>query len=90
MHICSLQIKKSPDAKFIQTKKLRVKITGDGTRIGKRLHIVHIAFTILEEGEKAYFGAGNHCIAIIREPEFYGSLKPAIQDIITDLLLVRL
>jgi len=47
-----------------------VKLTGNGTRIGKRLHVVNFGFTLLEE-EIAYSAAGNHCMAIIKEPEKY-------------------
>lgn len=54
-----LQMKDSPsDAKFIMDKKVRVKLTGDGTNIGKRLHVVNFGFTLLEEGDKAYSAAG--------------------------------
>ena len=54
-----LQMKDSPsDAKFIMDKKARVKLTGDGMNIGKRLHIVNFEFTLLEEGDKAYSAAG--------------------------------
>ena len=52
-------------------KKLRVKLTGDGTKIGRKLHVVTFAFTLLEEGSKAYGPTGNHCIAIVKEPEEY-------------------
>ena len=62
-----------------------MKITGDGTRTGKRLNVVNFGFTILEEGEAAYSATENHCIAIIKEQEFYDSLKPALQDIIEEV-----
>ena len=82
------QIKRSPDAEFIEKKRIRIKITGDGTRIGKHLHVVNFAFTILDEGEKAYSATGNHCIAIVKEAESYEALKPALQDIIMDVQTV--
>ena len=59
-------------ASFIRDKKVRVKLTGDGTNIGKHLHVVNFAFTILDEGDLAYSAAGNHCIAIFKEAEHYG------------------
>ena len=50
---CLIQIKQSPpDAKFKIEKKIRVKLTGDGTNIGKRLHVVNFGFTLLDEGEQ--------------------------------------
>ena len=64
---------------------VRVKLTGDGTKIGKHLHVVNFAFTLLDEGDHAYTSAGNHCIAIFREAESYDSVKLCLQDIIHDV-----
>ena len=58
-----------PSANFITTKKNPV--TGDGTNIEKHLHVVNFGFTLLVEGDLA----GNHCVAIIKEPEKYDSLQ---------------
>ena len=80
-----LQITKHPDADFVKNRKIRIKLTGDGTKIGKRLHVVNFAFTLLDEGEKAYSASGNHCVAIIKEPESYEALKPALEDIIKEV-----
>ena len=80
-----MQITKQP----VADKKIRIKLTGDGTKIGKRLHVVNVAFTLLDEGEKAYSAAGNHCIAIIKEPESYESLKPALEDIIKEVEMTQ-
>ena len=52
------------DASFIRDRTVRVKLTGDGTNIGKHLHVVNFTFTILDEGDLVYGAAGNHCIAI--------------------------
>ncbi len=80
-----LQIAQSPpDADFITKKIVRVKLSGDGTNIGKRLHVVNFGFTILE-GDRAYSAAGNHCIAIFKEPEKYTSLKNALKDVSTEV-----
>lgn len=81
-----LQIARSPpDVEFVANKKVRVKLTGDGTNIGKRLHVVNFGFTILDEGEAAYSAAGNHCVAIFKEPESYEALKSALYDIVADV-----
>ena len=47
--------------------------------------MINFAFTLLDEGDKAYSAAGNHCIAIIKETESYDSLKLALQNIIEDV-----
>ena len=62
-----------------------MKLTGDGTNIGKHLHVVNFGFTILDEGEKAYSPASNHCLAIFKEPESYKSMKNCLSDIITEV-----
>ena len=64
---------------------MRVKLTGDGTRLGKHLHVVNFAFTILDEGAKAYSASGNHCIAILKEEEGYASMKRGLQDIVAQV-----
>ena len=49
-----------------------MKLSGDGTSIGKRLHVINFMFTFLDEGEKAYW---NHCLAIFKEQEYHGGCK---------------
>ena len=46
--------------------KLKIKITGDGTSVGKRLHVVNIGYTIINEGRKSMSGKGNYCLAIVK------------------------
>ena len=85
-HIHFLQVDSSPrDAQFLRNKKVRVKLTGDGTNIGKHLHVVNFAFTILEEGSRSHSAQGNHCIAIFKEPESYTSMKLSLSDIVHDV-----
>ena len=50
---------------------IRIKLTGDGTRIARGLNIVKFAFTILEEGSSVL---GNHPMAIMKVPETYDEL----------------
>ena len=74
--IIFMQVKNSSqDAPFIETSTVRVKLTGDGTNIGKRLHVMNFAFTLLDEGHKADTSSRNHCIAIYKETENYESMK---------------
>ncbi len=75
----------SPDAPFRKNKKVRVKLSGDGTTIGKRLHVINFTFTLLDEGEQAYSAEGNHSLAMFREPETYESLQRALEDVITEV-----
>ena len=75
-------LKVSPhDAEFVKKQLVRVKLSGDGTNIGKRLHVVTFTFTLLEEGNKAHSSDGNHILAVFKEPEKYESVKAALEDI---------
>ena len=67
------------DAKFRSTKELNVKLAGDGTNIGKRLHVINFTFTLLDEGSLAHSCDGNHTLAIFKEPEKYEYLRDALR-----------
>jgi len=65
--------------------RFQIKLTGDGTQIGRGYGVVNIAFTVLEEGTKACSAQGNHTIAILKVSESdYDALYEALQDIITE------
>lgn len=57
---------------------------GDGTRIGKHLHVVNFTFAMPDEWSKAYTYQGNHILAIFKEPEDYESLKREL-DVIAEV-----
>lgn len=52
-----------------QSHKVRVKLTGDGTYIGPRQHIVTFGFTLLDEGDRAHSPSGNYTVCIFRSSE---------------------
>ena len=79
-------IKNSPsNSAFKQNHKIRVKLTGDGTNIGKRLHVINVTFTVLDEGALAQAADGNHLIDVIKESENYDKLSKALADIRRDV-----
>ena len=49
----------------------RIKLTGDGTQIGRELKVINFAFTIIQEGKKALSVAGNYSLAILQTGESY-------------------
>ena len=73
------------NAAFKLDHKIRVKLSGDGTNIGKRLHVINITFTMLDEGGKAMSADGNHLIAVIKESENYDKLEQSLADIGKDM-----
>ena len=65
-------------------KMVSMKLSGDGTKIGKRLHVVIFTFTLLEE-EQYCSSVGNHVLVILKQPGSYDCLKSTSVDIITDV-----
>ena len=73
------------DAAFRKNRTVNVKLSGDGTNIGKRLHVVNFTFTLLEVGSLAYSCEGNHTLAIFKDEEKYEPLRNALEDIRNDV-----
>ena len=74
-----------PDSEFMKSKEVNIKLSGDGTCIGKRLHVICFTFTVLEESEITGSYEGNHVLAVFKTPEKYTFLKMALEDIIKDV-----
>lgn len=68
---------------FRLSKVIRVKLTGDGTNIGK-LHVVAFGFTIPEPGMSAKSPAGNHPVCILKDKEDYEQLRLGLSDIVRE------
>ena len=64
---------------------LRVKLSGDGTKICRKLNLINFTFTLLNEGNIAMSPKGNHTIAIINGTENYHHLKTSLSDIIKEV-----
>ena len=60
---------------------LQVKLSGDGTKVCRKLNVINFAFTLLNEGEIAMSPKGNHTIAIINSTESYDVLATTLSDI---------
>ena len=60
---------------------IRVKLTGDGTRVSRSMHIIVIAFSILNGNENPNSPGGNHVIALLNAEEKYEHLSNALKDI---------
>ena len=71
-----------PNSPFMQEKLIRVKLSGDGTKIGKRLHVIAFTFTLLDEHQAT---SANHILAVFKQPESYEYLKLALADIIDEV-----
>ena len=63
---------------------IKVKLSGDGTQIGKRIHVVNIVFSVINEKDCRSV-TGNHILAILRVEEKYESLKKALHPLICEV-----
>ena len=54
---------------------IQVKLTGDGTKICRKLNLINFCFTVLNEGDLTKSPRGNHTIAIINSTENMKILK---------------
>ena len=59
------------------TTTIKVKLSGDGTNIRKRLKLDNVTYTILNEKDAAMNEKGNYVLATIKTTENYG-LKRAL------------
>ena len=71
--IHNLMKRSGENASIKLSHKVRVKLTGNGTYIGSRQHIVTFGFTHLDEGATAQSPNGNYTVCIFRGPETYMS-----------------
>lgn len=71
-----------------RSHKVRVKLTGDGTYIGSRQHIVTFGFTLLDEGDRAHSPNGNYTVCIFRDSESYECLSICLRDVISEVDLI--
>lgn len=58
-----------------------MKLSGDGTWIGHRKHIVIFSYTLLEEEDTVASVDGVHPLVVFQEPEVYGKLDEALVDV---------
>ena len=80
-------VKKYPSIK--EEPHIRVKITGDGTKVSRSMHILIIAFTILDGSENPNSPGGNHVLAMLNCQEKYEHLSEAVKDIANDIKLTK-
>ena len=80
-------VKKNPGIK--DDTCIRVKITGDGTQVSRSMHILVIAFTIIDGTENPNSPVGNHVIALLNAQEKYEYLSEALKGIASDIKSIK-
>ena len=69
------------DKKLNNCNSLKIKVSSDGTRIGKRLQLLNITYTIINEGNIAMSGKGNYVLAVIKTKDDYTSIRDSLSDL---------
>jgi len=67
------------------TDTLKIKVSGDGTRIGKRLQLLNVSYTIINEGTVAASLQANHIIAIVKAKDDYANIRDSLIDLKEEL-----
>ena len=67
------------------TKKIQIKINGDGAPMTRNSTFVLLSFSILQTGEHFMMAKGNRTIAILNGKEDYISLKQAFGNIFNEI-----
>ena len=60
---------------------IKIKLSGDGTNIGKGLTVVTFTLTILHENDVAMGVKGNYTLAVIKTTETYDNLRDSLADL---------
>jgi len=77
----------SCDPSLQRIKKIQVKITGDGTYVSRSMHILVIAFTIVNVLGEEFPNSprGNHVLALINTTEDYEHLEDAVSELAAEI-----
>ena len=63
------------DKKLNNCNSLKIKASGDGTRIRKCLQLLNITYTIINEGNIAMSEKGNYVLAVIKTKDDYTRIR---------------
>ena len=68
---------------------IRIKLAGDGTRVGRGLNLINFTLTFVDK-EAAESVAGNHTLAILKSEEKYFDLAAGLSSIAEEVKLYRI
>ena len=69
------------DKKLENCNTINVKVSGDGTRIGKRLQLLNVTYTIINEGNVAMSEKGNYVTVVIKTKDDYIGIRDSLSDL---------
>ncbi|XP_046573163.1 uncharacterized protein LOC124281178 [Haliotis rubra] len=68
---------------ILSKQSVNVKLTGDGTELGRRKKVINFGFTILDE-DLCTSVRGNYLLAMFTGNETYDNIRKALEDIVTE------
>ncbi len=80
LHLSELDRKGELQAIVKRGNCIRIKLSGDGTKVGRSLHVINFTFTFVDK-PTAESVAGNHTLAILKTGEDYSDLCAGFQNI---------
>ena len=69
------------EGKLHNFDSLKIKLSGDGTRVGKHLQLLNVTYTIINEGNVAMSEKGNYVIAVIKTKDDYESIRESVAEL---------
>jgi len=60
---------------------LKIKLSGDGTRVGTRLQLLNVTYSIINKGKKASTAKGNYMLAIVKAQDDYEGIRDSLNDL---------
>ena len=87
-HLLDMVLNRHAAEKSPSPDKITLKLSGDGTWLGKRIHIVSFMFTLPDFSDAAS-AHGINLIAIFLGSEDYYQVKNSIQDIVEEAQMLQ-
>ena len=66
---------------IVDGETINIKISGDGTNVGKRLQLLNVTFSIINEGSIAASEKGNYVLLIAKTKDDYKGIKNCMRDL---------
>ena len=64
---------------------VKVKLTGDGTSVSRSVHLLVIAFMVIQDGVVTNSPSDHYTIALVNSTENYESLSESVEDIVSEM-----
>ncbi len=70
----------------LDNKLIRIKLSGDGTNVSKRIKLINFTFSIIDEGLKARTSKGHYTLGIFEiEKENYENVKKSLDSLLKQI-----